>query len=108
MTVPLLCPPSHSSSNSRCRLELIIHNVSFDELKPILISMEPHVKLTNAQSPSTGTEYTAMQHIPYSEAINSLMYAVLSMHLDISYAVSIVFVIYRTSDQANSDPTPML
>ena len=52
--------------------------------------MEPHIKLTNTQSPSTGAEYTSMQHIPYHEVIKSLMYTVLGMHSNIAYAVSTV------------------
>ena len=58
-------------------LELITRRFGFDELKPVSSPMEPHTKLTNAQSPSTGAEYTAMQHIPYREAVGSLMYAAL-------------------------------
>ena len=52
--------------------------------------MEPHIKLTNTQSPSTSAEYAAMQHIPYREAVGSLMYAVLGTRPDISYAISTV------------------
>ena len=71
-------------------LESITCRFGFDELKPISTPMEPHIKLTNAQSPSTGAEYVSMQHIPYCEAIGLLMYAALSTHPDISYAVSTV------------------
>ena len=71
-------------------LESIIHHFGFDNLKPVLMPMEPHIKLTNAQSPSTGTKYASIQHIPYREAIGSLMYAALGTHLDISYAVSTI------------------
>ena len=52
--------------------------------------MESHIKLTNTQSPLTGTEYASMQHISYHEVIESLMYTMLSMCLNISYAVSTV------------------
>ena len=76
---------------SQCSyLELIIHRFGFDELKPVLTPMEPHIKLTNTQSPSTGAKYASMQHILYCEAIGSLMYAALSTCPDISYAVSTV------------------
>ena len=71
-------------------LESITHCFGFNELKPISTLMEPHTKLTNAQSPSTGTKYTAMQHIPYYEAISSLMYAALGTHPNISYAISTI------------------
>ena len=71
-------------------LDSIICHFGFDNLKPVSTPMEPHIKLTNAQSPLTGAEYTSIQHIPYREAIGSLMYATLGTHPDISYAVSTV------------------
>ena len=52
--------------------------------------MEPSTKLHSGQSPSTGTEYAAMQHVPYHEAVGSLMYTSLATHPDISYAVATV------------------
>ena len=52
--------------------------------------MEPSTKLHSGQSLSTGTEYAAMRHIPYREAIGSLMYASLATCPDISYAVATV------------------
>ena len=71
-------------------LESITRRFGFDELKPVSSPMEPHIKLTNTQSPSTGAEYAAMQHIPYREAVSLLMYAALGTHPDISYAISTV------------------
>ena len=52
--------------------------------------MKPSTKLHSGQSPSTGAEYTAMQHVPYHEAIGSLMYASLATCPDISYTVAII------------------
>ena len=72
----------------RLYLESTTHRFGFDKLKPVSSPMEPHIKLTNTQSPSTSAKYAAMQHIPYHEAIGSLMYAALSTRPDISYAVS--------------------
>ena len=71
-------------------LESITRRSGFDELKPVSSLMEPHIKLTNTQSPSTGAEYAAMQHILYREAVGSLMYAALGTRPDISYAISTV------------------
>ena len=50
--------------------------------------MELNVKLSSSQSPTTGADFAAMQHIPYCEAVSSLMYAALGTRPDISYAVT--------------------
>ena len=52
--------------------------------------MDPAARLTSAQSPSTTEEITAMQNVPYHEAVGSLMYAMLSTHPDICFAVQTV------------------
>jgi len=59
-------------------------------LMPVSNPMEPCMKLHSGQAPSTGAEYAAMRHIPYREAIGSLMYASLGTRPDISYAVTTV------------------
>ena len=69
-------------------IDLIIHHFNFDELKPVSMLMEPHLKLHSNQSPSTSAEYATIQHILYCEAIGSLMYAALGKRPDISYAVT--------------------
>ena len=78
------------SLSQRSYIDSIIHRFNFDELKPVSTPMEPHLKLHLNQSPSTGTEYAMMQHIPYRKAIGSLMYAALGMRPDISYAIATV------------------
>jgi hypothetical protein len=45
---------------------------------------------TGGQSPSTGAEFATMCHVPYCEAVGSLMYASLGTRPDISYAVTTV------------------
>ena len=42
------------------------------------------------QSPATTEEYAAMKHVPYHEAVSSLMYATLGTHPDICYAIQTV------------------
>ena len=68
----------------------IVHCFGLDELRPILNPMEPSTKLHLGQSPSTGTEYAAMRHVPYREAVSSLMYTSLTTCPDISSAVATV------------------
>ena len=52
-------------------LESIIRRFNFNNLKPVSSPMEPNVKLSSSQSPTTGADFTAMQHIPYHEAVGS-------------------------------------
>lgn len=78
------------SLSQKSYIDSIIRRFNFDELKPVSSPMEPHVKLTTTQSPSTSAEYAAMRHIPYREAVGSLMYAALGTRPDISYAVTTV------------------
>ena len=52
--------------------------------------MDLNVWLTSAQSPSTTEELAAMHHIPYHEAVGSLMYATLGTQPDICFAVQTV------------------
>jgi hypothetical protein len=49
--------------------------------------MEPHIHLMTAQSPQTAEEFATMQDVPYHKAVGLLMYAALSTHPDIAFAV---------------------
>ena len=52
--------------------------------------MDPAIRLSTAQSPLMTEEYTVMKHVPYHEAVRSLMYATLGTCPDICYAVQTV------------------
>ena len=69
-------------------LESIIRRFGCEELKPVSTPMDPSMKLHSSQAPSTGAESVKMHHVPYREAVGSLMYASLATRPDISYAVS--------------------
>ena len=43
-----------------------------------------------AQSPSTTTDITQMQDVPYHKAVRSLMYAALGIHHDIMFTIQTV------------------
>jgi hypothetical protein len=49
--------------------------------------MDPNVKLTSAQSPTSTDDIARMRDVPYHEAVGSLMYASLGTRPDISFAV---------------------
>jgi len=84
-------------------IDTILHHFNFDELKPISTPMDPSTRFTTSQSPSTTTEYTAMQNIPYQEAVGSLMYTVLGTRPDILYAVLQVSHFSSNHSQAHWD-----
>ena len=69
-------------------IKSIIHQFRFEDLKPISTPMDPSAKLSAMQSPLTGSQYATMIHIPYWEAISTLMYAMLSTWPDISYMIT--------------------
>ena len=71
-------------------IKSIVCCFSLDELRPISNPMELSTKLHSGQSPLTGAKYAAMWHIPYRKAVGSLMYASLTTHPDISYAVATI------------------
>jgi len=71
-------------------LDSIIAQYGFQDLKPISIPMDPNVRLSSAQSPSTTQDFAHMRDVPYHEAVGSLMYASLGTRPDIAYAVQTV------------------
>ena len=89
--------------SQRSYIDSIIHRFGFKDLKPITTPMDPNVKLSTAQNPSTGAQYAAMQNIPYCEAVGALMYAMLGTHPDISYAVTTVLKFSSNPGMAHWD-----
>jgi hypothetical protein len=71
-------------------IDSILRRYGFEDLKPISTPMDPSVRLTSAQSPSTTEELAVMQNVPYHEAVGSLMYATLGTRPDICFAVQTV------------------
>lgn len=52
--------------------------------------MHPAVCLTTNQSPKFTIEIACMTKVPYCEAVGTLMYAALSTHPDIAYAIQVL------------------
>ena len=71
-------------------IDSILRRYNLDDLKPVSTPMDPAIRLTSAQSPSTTEELAAMRHVPYHEAVGSLMYATLGTRPDICFAVQTV------------------
>ncbi|KAK5773310.1 hypothetical protein PVK06_049616 [Gossypium arboreum] len=61
-----------------------------EQTKPVSTPLASHFKLSAQLSPSTNTEREYMLQVPYSNAVGSLMYAMVCTRPDISQTVSIV------------------
>jgi hypothetical protein len=58
--------------------------------KPVSTPIAPHFKLSSSQSPRTDLDFDYMSKVPYSSVVDSLMYAMVCSHPDLSYAMSLV------------------
>ena len=61
-----------------------------EQSKPVSTPLAPHFKLSASLSPSTDEEREYMSRVPYSNAVGSLMYAMVCTRPDISQAVGVV------------------
>jgi hypothetical protein len=71
-------------------IDSILAQFNFDDLKPSSIPMNPATPLLKSQSPSTLADIAKMKHVPYREAMGSLMYAAMGTCPDIAFATSTV------------------
>ena len=58
--------------------------------KPVTLPLANHFKLDDSLSPVTNKENDYMINIPYTNAIGSLMYSMVSTRLDIFFAMSVL------------------
>jgi hypothetical protein len=61
-----------------------------NNVKLVSVPLASHFKLYSSLRPSTKKEKEYMSRIPYSNAVGSLMYVMVSTRLDISHAVGVV------------------
>ena len=61
-----------------------------EKTKPLSTPLAPHFKLSASQCPKTEEEREYMSKVPYSNAVGSLMYAMVCTRPDISHAVGTV------------------
>ena len=61
-----------------------------EKTKPVSTPLAPHFKLSASQCPKTKEEQEYMSKVPYSNAVGSLMYAMVCTRPDISHAVGTV------------------
>jgi len=82
---------NHTTSLSQhAYIESILARFNFDDVKPLLMLIDPNIPLTKAQSPLILAEIAKMRNVPYREAVGSLMYASMGMRPDVTFATSTV------------------
>ena len=69
-------------------IDSILARFNFTDAKPLSIPMDPNISFSKDQCPTTPDDIASMCHVPYREAIRSLMYASMGTHPDISFAIS--------------------
>jgi hypothetical protein len=71
-------------------IERVLLRFNMQNAKPVNTPLATHFKLSKRHCPTTTQEKEEMSLIPYSSAIGSLMYAMVSTRLDIAHAVGVV------------------
>ncbi|CAM8990842.1 unnamed protein product [Rhodiola kirilowii] len=71
-------------------LEKVIAKYGNLNSKPVKVPLAPHFLLSKSQSPKTDSEIVRMEIVPYANVIGSLMYAMISTRLDLSYVISLL------------------
>lgn len=71
-------------------VQKILQRFGMKNAKPVSTPLASHFRLSAAQSPQTKEEERYMSQVPYSSAVESLIYAMVCTRPDISQAVSMV------------------
>jgi hypothetical protein len=70
-------------------IDKVLNRFNMNESKKGLIPMSHGVTLSDTQCASTPDEQERMSRVSYASAIGSIMYAMICMRLDVSYALSV-------------------
>jgi hypothetical protein len=70
-------------------IDKVLKRFSMEDSKRGFLPMSHGISLSRSQCPSTRDERERMNRIPYASAIGSIMYAMVSTRLDVSYALSV-------------------
>ena len=71
-------------------LKKVLEVFDMSNVKPVLLSLASHFRLSNLLCPQTEAEKQDMANVPYTNAVGSLMYAMVLTRPDISHVVSVV------------------
>ena len=69
-------------------METIIGRFNLENANPVTTPMDPGMRLSKSQSPTTEEEKDDMTNVPYRELIGSLMYAAVATRPDIAHAIT--------------------
>jgi hypothetical protein len=68
----------------------ILTKYNFADAKPVAIPLDPHIQLSESQSPKTTNEIACMRNVPYRQAVGSLIHLATGTRPDIAFATSFV------------------
>jgi hypothetical protein len=71
-------------------VQRIVERFNLEDAYPLSIPINPNDKISINDCPKNPAELEKMRHVPYKEAIGSLMYAVVGSRPDIAYSVSLL------------------
>ena len=78
------------SLSQEAYINAILTKYNFANDKPLSIPLDPHIQLSETQSPKTTSEVAHMCSVPYREAIGSLIHLATGTRPDIAFATSFV------------------
>lgn len=71
-------------------IKKIVDRFGMTEAKSVCVPLASHCQLSSKLCPKTQEDQEFMKNIPYKSVVGSLMYAMVSTHLDIAHAVGVV------------------
>ena len=71
-------------------IKRVLQMFNMDNSKPVSTSLAPHFKLSSDLCSQSEEEREQMSHVPYSSAVDSLMYALVCTRPDLSHVVSVL------------------
>jgi len=80
-------------------INMILAKFNFTNAKPVTTPLDPNAHLSESQSPQTTSETVQMCNVPYHQAMGSLIYLIVDIRPDITFATSYIHM------YASSTPT---
>ena len=68
----------------------VLRHFNMHEAKPVSTPLDAHFRLSAALCPQSDKDVEYMSKVPYSSAVGSLMYAMVSSRLNLSHVLSVV------------------